>query len=255
MSTRSTSIAAGLFVAAPFALGLVVATTTTAVAQCLHGECGPGMVCINCGRGPMCAEIPASCCAGTICGGGMVCIQTAIGPQCGFPPGGNRQGTGGRAIPGAPANPGARVTPPPVGGPAPVPFGAAWDETELGWSGSWTRRGGSDVFDARWVHPNGHRDAAELRISVSGRQVSILRRQAKGNCRYQGTLSADGRSMQGTYGCDWAVGPFAWRATVRDRAGGAPAARQPATGGSGGACPPGTVDLLGVCSGGVQRLR
>lgn len=209
---------------------------------CLPGGCPAGMTCIDCGRGAQCAVIPATCCAGVICGAGLICVQTSQGPQCGLPPAQSTPGRGGATPPQTPQPP----TIPRTGG---DPLGAAWDETELGWRGTWTRRGGSNVFDAQWVHPNGARDAAELTFTVNGRQVVILRRQSKGECRYQGTLSADGARAQGTYGCSWAPGPWQWSATIRDAAG-----RQPA-GGPQSACPPGTVDLLGICSGGVQPLR
>lgn len=256
MGTRSTSNVVGLLWAVGLALALLASASTAAVAQCLPGGCGSGMVCVDCGRGSMCAIPPATCCAGVICGAGMICVQTSQGPQCGIRPGTALPSGGGRRPPVAPAAPVAPPQRPPAGGGATVvPFGSNWNESELGWAGNWTRRPGTDVFDARWVHPDGHREAVELTISVNGSQVSILRRQQRGTCRYQGVLSADGRSMQGTYGCDWATGPFPWSATVRDPAAGAPAAQQPATGGPASSCPPGTVELLGVCSGGVQRLR
>jgi hypothetical protein len=256
MGTRSTSIVVGLLFAVLVALALLASVSTAAVAQCLPGGCGTGMICVNCGRGSMCAIPPATCCAGVICGDGMICVQTSQGPQCGIRPGTALPSGGGRRPPVAPAAPVTPPQPPQGGGGWTVaPFASTWAESELGWSGTWTRRPGTDVFDARWVHPNGHREAAELFISVNGSQVSILRRQQKGECRYEGTLSPDRRSMQGTYGCDWAAGPFQWSATASDPAAGAPAARQPATRGPTGSCPPGTVDLLGVCSGGVQRLQ
>ncbi|MDK9696588.1 MAG: hypothetical protein OEL76_09365 [Siculibacillus sp.] len=203
----------------------------------------------------MCAIPPATCCAGAICGDGLICVQTSQGPQCGVPRGAVLPGGGRRPPLAPPVTPAVPMRPPQAGGGGvAAQLGSSWDETELGWRGTWTRRPGSDAFDALWVHPNGHRDVAELRVSVRDRQVSILRLQAKGTCRYRGTLSPDGRTMQGTYGCDWAPGPFGWSAGLRDPAARAPSARQPATGGGGGNCPPGTVDLLGVCSGGVRRL-
>jgi hypothetical protein len=132
----------------------------------------------------------------------MSCVQTSQGPQCGS--GGAVQGAGG----------GGRGT---GGGGSATPsvLGSVWNETELGWQGTWTRRPGTNIFDAQWVRSGGGREAATLSISVDGKSVKIQRKQPKGSCWYTGILSQDGRTAEGTYGCDWAHGPFNWRATIR----------------------------------------
>ena len=110
---------------------------------------------------------------------------------------------------------------------APAPtaasLGSLWHESEASWQGTWKRRPGTNVLDAVWTNPSGGRDTAVLEISVNGRTISIHRSQAKGSCSYTGALSADLRSVQGTYGCDWAHGPFAWSATLAPDGGAVPA--------------------------------
>ncbi|MBI4274201.1 MAG: caspase family protein [Rhizobiales bacterium] len=94
-------------------------------------------------------------------------------------------------------------------------LGRVWNEEEIGgWRGLWTRRSRSSVFDAAWQHPNGARETAVLDIKIAGNRVSIQRQQSKGRCSYEGTLTDDGRTVRGTYGCAWARGPFQWRATI-----------------------------------------
>ncbi len=97
-------------------------------------------------------------------------------------------------------------------------LGVRWDETEDGWSGQWTRRGMSSVFDSIWVSPTGQRAAAVMSISVAGDQVTIRRDQAGvGTCNYTGRIAADGVSVAGVYTCSWWPngGTTAWRAVIR----------------------------------------
>lgn len=75
----------------PFLLVAAFITTFTppAAAQCTPGgdECGPGLICINCGSGSVCAVPPASCCSdGGVCGQGMICLTCAGGTTCAIPP-------------------------------------------------------------------------------------------------------------------------------------------------------------------------
>lgn len=104
---------------------------------------------------------------------------------------------------------------------APADLGKSWDVTEVfGWTGVWTRRDKSNVFDALWTL-GGKREKAELAINITGNIVNVKRKQKTGYsfpgqmCEYKGTLAADKMTVKGTYGCDWARGPFNWKAIIR----------------------------------------
>lgn len=91
-----------------------------------------------------------------------------------------------------------------------------WNETESGWTGVWTRRGGSNMFDASWTAPRGDRATAVLTMNVRGNRVTILRRDPRGGtCNYTGDLRSDMRTVVGTYSCSWAAGPIPWQASLR----------------------------------------
>ena len=99
-------------------------------------------------------------------------------------------------------------------------LGERWDETEVGWTGVWIRRGKSNVFDAQWTL-GGRKEKAMLTISIHGNTVVVKRQQSSGfsfagqECTYKGTLAADNVTVTGTYSCAWAAGPFNWQATIR----------------------------------------
>lgn len=93
-------------------------------------------------------------------------------------------------------------------------LGRRWNVQEDGWTGVWTRRGNSNVFDGRWTQP-GQRDiTAVLSIYLQGNNVRIERRNSSdgNNCEYRGTLSNDGRTASGQFTCDRGGG--SWRATI-----------------------------------------
>lgn len=91
-----------------------------------------------------------------------------------------------------------------------------WDETESGWTGVWTRRGGSATFDAIWTTPRGDRANAILTMNARGNRVTILRQDSRGGtCNYTGDLRPDMRTVVGTYSCSWAAGPIPWQASLR----------------------------------------
>ena len=79
------------------------------------------------------------------------------------------------------------------------------------YNGTWTRRAGTDIFDAVW---NGSlRDVIQIE-AVNGRRIVFFRQGNKG--RYSGTLSADGsRVSAGT--ASWYAGGWSWSATVSGR--------------------------------------
>jgi len=102
---------------------------------------------------------------------------------------------------------------PPAGDDA---LGRVWTVSEDGgWTGTWTRRGDSLVFDAVWSK-GGQRVTGVLTMSVQGRTVRIQsRRQSNGNdVDYEGTLSEDGRSAQGTLRVLGRSGSWNWRAAI-----------------------------------------
>src|SRR5690349_4448054 len=89
-------------------------------------------------------------------------------------------------------------------------LGLAWEEEESGHIRIWTRRGTSNVFDAKWGTVT-----AVLMIKVEGQAVTVERRgSADGNdCDYEGTLASEGTVM-GTYKCK-SGGPYKWKATIK----------------------------------------
>jgi len=95
--------------------------------------------------------------------------------------------------------------------------GRVWRESESGWSGVWTRRGNSNVYDAVWTSGRGQVTAV-MTISISGNNVRITRQNNgdNGTCDYVGTIGADGRSVSGTYSCSWQRGPMPWNAVIID---------------------------------------
>jgi hypothetical protein len=194
---------------------LAIAGAWIAAPAAAAGFCAQGEVSISCGGRTACAIPPAVCCGGAICGDGMVCAQTARGPECGVPRvtrcGQYTCGEGMTCV----------QTPrgPECGMPTGRALGSVWTESELGWQGTWTRIGRSNQFSAEWTHPSGRREAATMTISVTGNRVSIRRDQGqRGQCRYSGIVSRSGgtRTVNGTYGCDWAQGPFPFSATIQD---------------------------------------
>jgi hypothetical protein len=93
-------------------------------------------------------------------------------------------------------------------------LGRRWNEQEGGWRGVWTRRGNSNVFDARWTQP-GQRDiTAVLTITLQGNNIRVQRTNSSdgNNCNYRGTLGSDGRTVTGQYTCDQGGG--GWSATI-----------------------------------------
>ena len=93
-------------------------------------------------------------------------------------------------------------------------LGNIWYESEFGWSGVWIRRPGTNVFDATWTM-GATRVQAVLAIQIQGNAVTVRRQQPNGQtCDYSGTLDGGGRTVSGSYSCQWARGPFAWNARI-----------------------------------------
>lgn len=101
--------------------------------------------------------------------------------------------------------------------PTSVDLGTLWDaEFQGGWTGVWTRRGTSNVFDAVWTQGR-ENITAVLTLSITGRTVRVASRQSSENedCDYLGTLAADGVTVSGTATCTVYRGPWTWRAKIR----------------------------------------
>lgn len=94
-------------------------------------------------------------------------------------------------------------------------LGAVWDQTENGWTGLWTRRGKSNVFDAVWTR-GGSQVAAVLTVTVEGSRVEVYRRDLNGAAEvdYSGTIDARG-NVSGSARERRTGATYAWTATIR----------------------------------------
>jgi hypothetical protein len=98
--------------------------------------------------------------------------------------------------------------------PAQTSLGGVWHTTEYGgWTGTWTRRGDSLVFDAIWINGS-QKVTGVFTMTVQGNTVRIQsRQQSNGNAvDYEGIL--DGRTASGEL---WVVGQSgrrSWRASI-----------------------------------------
>jgi hypothetical protein len=97
-------------------------------------------------------------------------------------------------------------------------LGVRWIEKEEGWSGVWTRRGTSNVFDLNATKSGQAPLTAVQTITITGNSVSIIRRNASdGNdCEMEGTIGPDGIGVTGTYRCR-SGGPYSWTAQIQCR--------------------------------------
>src|SRR5687767_9787266 len=90
-------------------------------------------------------------------------------------------------------------------------------EYENNFTGIWTRRGRSNVFDAVWTRGS-ERGEAILDISLSGNRITVRRTDTAefgGNvCNYTGTLDSDGTTITGTYSCRTGERNIPWEATI-----------------------------------------
>jgi hypothetical protein len=95
-------------------------------------------------------------------------------------------------------------------------LGRVWYVTEDGnWTGTWSRRGDSTLFDAVWYRGN-ERVTGVLTMSVQGAAVRIQSRQQTNgsDVDYEGTLSADGKSIRGTLRVLGRSGDSGWKAAI-----------------------------------------
>ncbi len=86
-------------------------------------------------------------------------------------------------------------------------LGSVWKVTEgdPNWTGTWTRRGGSNVFDAVWTG-YGQRKTGVLTMAVDGAKVTITR----GNDQYMGTIN--GKAASGS--ASWYGSGLRWTASI-----------------------------------------
>jgi hypothetical protein len=124
----------------------------------------------------------------------------------------------GRAV-----GPGPSPAPAPGPGPAQQTghdiLGAVWNESENGWSGVYTRRGASNVFDAVWTM-GGARVTAILTMTQTGpNTVSIYRQDTSDSDEvdYTATISPDG-SVTGAGKVRRTGLTFGWNAKIQYRA-------------------------------------
>lgn len=103
----------------------------------------------------------------------------------------------------------AAVAPPGCG------LGSLWRESELDWTGTWKRRGESNLFNGHWTLGN-QVDDAVLTINIVANRVSIQRVDVRGDsqCEYKGTMDKDMRTVTGTYQCSFSPLVPTWKATI-----------------------------------------
>jgi hypothetical protein len=107
----------------------------------------------------------------------------------------------------------SQATPAPSGAPAADPLGSRLEVSELDglWVGLWTRRPGTDIFDAVWrsaQYPE-VRDIVRLE-KLAGDEV-VFTRDGNGG-RYFGKFSPDGRAIHGT--ASWYAAGMSWSARI-----------------------------------------
>jgi hypothetical protein len=87
--------------------------------------------------------------------------------------------------------------------------------TEGGYTGVWTRRNNSNEYDAVWTRQR-QQITGVLSITTQGNRVFIKRLQSTDGqlCEYEGTVSADGRTINGTYGCS-GVSNLQWQGSAQ----------------------------------------
>ena len=92
-------------------------------------------------------------------------------------------------------------------------LGRVWNVNDGGWTGTWTRRGSSDRFDAVWRNPSSGQEVRDEIVfeSITGNQIVLYRTGMKG--RYRGNLSTD-RTMVENGTADWYPPGVTWSATI-----------------------------------------
>ena len=88
----------------------------------------------------------------------------------------------------------------------------AW-ESEGDWTGTWTRRGTSNIFDVVYRGPSGQSVRAVEELTLRGNQATGRRiESADGRlCNITGTVQQDGRLITGTGACPGVNSGWWWR--------------------------------------------
>src|SRR5204863_255023 len=102
-------------------------------------------------------------------------------------------------------------------GAGPPSGGASWHwQSDGGWTGTWTRRGTSDVFDSQLSNGSGARVRIVEQVSITGRHFHSQRLESPDDhilCTLDGELDTSGRTYSGTAQCPGGPNGWAWRIT------------------------------------------
>jgi len=76
-------------------------------------------------------------------------------------------------------------------------LGSVWQVTECcGWSGTWTRRSGTNTFDARWRHTNGSQATDVITLQSWNKTTNeIVLQRPSINGTYRATLNPSARTI------------------------------------------------------------
>ena len=101
--------------------------------------------------------------------------------------------------------------------PSDINLGSSWQVTEkcgnITWKGIWTRRGASNIFDARWSANTGDKLSAVIEFrNISGGRMT-LHRSDKGGA-YTGTLSEDKKRVINGWATWYAPNCLPWYAVI-----------------------------------------
>jgi hypothetical protein len=92
-------------------------------------------------------------------------------------------------------------------------LGTIWNEAESDWTGKWTRRPGTNQFDAEWTRAGQQKITAVLSVSIQNNVVTVQRMQTHCLMSYHGTIA--GSKVTGTFApCGGDARP--WTATIID---------------------------------------
>jgi hypothetical protein len=96
-------------------------------------------------------------------------------------------------------------------------LGSVWQVTErcgnIIWTGTWTRRGASNIFDAFWQANTGDKLSGIVEFrEISGGRITLYRSDNGGN--YEGTLSHDGKRVINGWATWYAPNCLPWFAVI-----------------------------------------